>query len=215
MGIATNNEWNSSLADAEIDGVDMWTAISKNTASPHEEIVHYVDDSKYSIQLNMLKLNSGGEPPSVDEPDFIFIGDQDPDASSQKCNVPSLVIATSISDIIQFLVPDSISFAVGIVTAGSLVIVSVAICWIALTRRRMKSTEARIYFKDYKGDVDFSHTSPRSSSPPGQGEGGSPFFLSFSEYSSWSEDEQGSVPGFDDSDTEEKAGFLRIRYQYV
>ena len=57
MGLATGGAWKGSLIGNTIDGVDMWTAVTTNTASPRSEIVHYLTaDGNCSYQLDMVKL---------------------------------------------------------------------------------------------------------------------------------------------------------------
>jgi len=61
MGLASSNQWTGGLSGAKLDGHDMWTAITSNTPSPRQEIIHYVNknQSLVSIQRNNLKLYIG------------------------------------------------------------------------------------------------------------------------------------------------------------
>lgn len=57
MGLATGGTWKGSLIGAELDGVDMWDAITSNTDSPRTEIAHYVDKfGNVSVQIDMMKI---------------------------------------------------------------------------------------------------------------------------------------------------------------
>lgn len=223
MGIATNSQWNRSLTGAEIDGVDMWAAISELGESPHTEIVHFVNESMYSIQFNMLKLNSDNELPEVSVPHFYFTEDQDPDASSLKCSVPSLVFGSVISDIVHFLIPNSIAVAVAIFTAVTLLVAGSLICWVAWTMREKRLDGLRT---DKDGNIwSVDHGSHAASGllakDRHQQRAASGHLLPFPEYgnfgsSSWSSEDdeatQSSVPGFEESDLDER-DFLPELYQ--
>eukprot|EP01034_Spumella_vulgaris_P028548 gene28548-35427_t len=57
MRLATDGEWAKGMRDQVIDGADQWTAITKDTATKHPEIVHYLDShGNVSYQHSMMKL---------------------------------------------------------------------------------------------------------------------------------------------------------------
>jgi hypothetical protein len=45
LGLATGGQWTGSLSGAEVDGVDIWSAVTSGgkITEPHPEIVHYAD----------------------------------------------------------------------------------------------------------------------------------------------------------------------------
>lgn len=87
MRLATNDEWTGSYIGSTIDGVDIWDAITKNKASPHEEMVFYVADDSAVIQRNMLKYVYGFPPKDVDPPQYVWDYDLDLDSSRGMCEV--------------------------------------------------------------------------------------------------------------------------------
>ena len=88
MHIATNGAWEGSLSGADIDGVDLWSAISttKNTVE-HEEIPFYVnaDASSAVIQRGNYKYFYNREDNTVDEPSYVFEYDLHPDHAYKSC----------------------------------------------------------------------------------------------------------------------------------
>lgn len=86
MGLATGGAWTGSYLGNTIDGVDMWTALTTNTASPRSEIVHYLtSDGNCSYQLDMVKLiMTDNDLDGVTLPSFAIDGDS---ASPSVCLV--------------------------------------------------------------------------------------------------------------------------------
>jgi hypothetical protein len=91
MGLASGGLWNSSYRGAEIDGVDMWDAITTNGESPRSEIVHYYDGTTISLQMGDVKFIGSGYGQETHDPTYVFEEDQNPDSSVTSCENPSLM----------------------------------------------------------------------------------------------------------------------------
>jgi len=94
MNVATNSDWDGMLlSGAEMDGKDMWEAITSNSTSPNAEILFYVDtEGASALQWEMYKYLNGTTDTPADEPDFYFDdGDQAPENAAESCIDPSLV----------------------------------------------------------------------------------------------------------------------------
>ena len=89
MSIATNGQWSAGYTGNEIDGVNMWDAILTDATSPRTEIVHYVDSSgRGSIQIDMKKLDTFGDPAPYDEVSDYFVSDLAPGNLAYICETP-------------------------------------------------------------------------------------------------------------------------------
>jgi len=56
MGLATGGAWTGGLTGNTIDGVDMWNAVTTNTASPRSEIVNFLNsEGEVSYVLDGMK----------------------------------------------------------------------------------------------------------------------------------------------------------------
>jgi hypothetical protein len=92
MGLATGGSWAGSMNGADIDGVDMWDAITNNLPSPHEEMLHYADGEwGCSLQQGMLKVDVGDWKLDFNNVTFIFKEDLEPTHASIQCTDPSLM----------------------------------------------------------------------------------------------------------------------------
>lgn len=114
MGLATNGEWESSLSGADIDGSDIWSAVMSNSASPHTEIVHYADGmGNFSIQQNMIKMDSGFVQSSASVLPFVFSEDLTPDAAVYSCIDPSLMYPKMIGNLPVGAIFSTLEFSIG------------------------------------------------------------------------------------------------------
>lgn len=114
MGLATNGEWESSLSGADIDGSDIWSAVMSNSASPHTEIVHYADGmGNFSIQQNMIKMDSGFVQSSASVLPFVFSEDLTPDAAVYSCIDPSLMYPKMIDNLPVGAIFSTLEFSIG------------------------------------------------------------------------------------------------------
>ena len=88
MGVATNGAWEGSLSGADLDGVDLWSAIAttKNTVQ-HDEIPFYVapDGSAAVIQRGDFKYFFNVPDDTADAPLYAFEIDLRPDHAYKSC----------------------------------------------------------------------------------------------------------------------------------
>jgi arylsulfatase A-like enzyme len=88
MHVATAGAWEGSLSGAELDGVDLWQAITttKNTVQ-HDEIPFYVaqDGSASVIQRGAYRYYYNMNDNPVDEPEYVFEYDLQPTHSYKSC----------------------------------------------------------------------------------------------------------------------------------
>jgi len=85
MGLATGGAWSGSFIQNELDGVDMWNAITTNSESPRHEIVHFLTpDGNCSYQYDMKKLIVTPNLDAFVTPNFEFVGTE---AEAYECLV--------------------------------------------------------------------------------------------------------------------------------
>jgi hypothetical protein len=133
MGLATEGEWSGGYSGHEIDGVDVWDALTSGSDSPREEILHYsagYNSSMYCIQYNNYKLNYQIKVYDTTDPDYVFTEDLYPGNSETICLNPSLVddqsyglSSTSLFVFTYFpMSPEQVAVAMLTVTAAAIVI---------------------------------------------------------------------------------------------
>jgi arylsulfatase A-like enzyme len=93
MHLASGDEWEAGYAGQELDGVDMWDALTKNDDTKHVDILHGFDaDGSVSVQSDMLKY--AVNPPTnykTHKPEYTFDYDQDEYMANELCYMPSLM----------------------------------------------------------------------------------------------------------------------------
>jgi arylsulfatase A-like enzyme len=96
MGLATGGTWSGSYVGAELDGNDMWAAITTHTGSPRKEIIHIIGDVNASLAVittTKLKYVYGEVLPGSGSVEFVFSdGDQNKESSSVSCDSPYLTL---------------------------------------------------------------------------------------------------------------------------
>jgi hypothetical protein len=98
MNRATDGEWTGSFSGADIDGVDLWDAITTGDSSTqHEEIVFYVDSESAVIQSGDYKYFYNTNDQATDEPAYVFESDMHPDDTRFACENPTLMDYSSSS----------------------------------------------------------------------------------------------------------------------
>ena len=93
MHIATNGKWSKPSSKYDIDGVDMYKAITKGKSSDRDVIVHYHDGTSSVIQYGDYKLFTNYADSTVTKPKYTFDSDQDSSASSISCSSPTFYSA--------------------------------------------------------------------------------------------------------------------------
>ena len=90
MGLATNNAWTNTT---DIDGYDQWSSILHNTASPRNEIIHYVySTDQYTIEVNDIKVVTETLKKIIN-PTEVFEKDLCPDNSRTACTSDGTTLA--------------------------------------------------------------------------------------------------------------------------
>lgn len=100
MGLATGGTWQGSMIGATIDGIDMWDSITSGTASPRQDIVHYIDKfGNCSLQRNMIKLDIRTDAINhYKTPSHYFTRDEYPDLAAFECSHASLMFTYTDDD---------------------------------------------------------------------------------------------------------------------
>jgi hypothetical protein len=92
MNRATDGEWTGSYSGADIDGVDLWDAITTGDSSTqHEEIVFYADSDSAVIQSGDYKYFYNTNDQAYDEPAYVFESDKHPEDAHFACENPTLL----------------------------------------------------------------------------------------------------------------------------
>eukprot|EP00595_Chromulina_sp_UTEXLB2642_P000323 CAMPEP_0196761698 /NCGR_PEP_ID=MMETSP1095-20130614/1002_1 /TAXON_ID=96789 ORGANISM="Chromulina nebulosa, Strain UTEXLB2642" /NCGR_SAMPLE_ID=MMETSP1095 /ASSEMBLY_ACC=CAM_ASM_000446 /LENGTH=1008 /DNA_ID=CAMNT_0042111583 /DNA_START=472 /DNA_END=3501 /DNA_ORIENTATION=- len=90
MQVASGLQWTGPISGNDIDGLNMWTAITTLGDSPRSEIIHTINDDEISVQIGSLKYDRG-IPVHSSVPQFTFEEDLNPTYSNLVCQSPSLV----------------------------------------------------------------------------------------------------------------------------
>jgi arylsulfatase A-like enzyme len=99
MGLATNNEWSNTT---EIDGLDQWSSILYNTASPRNEIIHYIyDEDTFTIEADGIKMVTETLKKII-SPTEVFNQDLYPDNARTLCSLYTEVAEISKDTMTQF-----------------------------------------------------------------------------------------------------------------
>jgi hypothetical protein len=102
MGLATNKQWKRPLSGFEIDGEDLWDAITNNnTEKARKEMVFYVDDDTAVIQHKNYRFIYGFDEMETTTPVYYFDEDKDPSLSYEKCSDPSLMYSSTSAALAQ------------------------------------------------------------------------------------------------------------------
>jgi hypothetical protein len=91
MNPATAGSWKGGYSGQDIDGVDMWSAVTTGADSSRTEVVHMIGDTagdQAVILYNNVKYMKGVSCPDGTEPQSIFAEDLDSAASRMACDAP-------------------------------------------------------------------------------------------------------------------------------